>query len=96
MDTAFLIKDGPELFNYLKFPPDSENIVPGAHVRQALYKSSPSLHRFSVSSMRSAIHSLYKKTAEAVLPPLSKSQYEEKRVCTRQHLLPRKRPCLAG
>jgi hypothetical protein len=30
--------------------------------------------------MRNAIHSIYKKTAEAVLPPLSKSQFEEKRV----------------
>jgi hypothetical protein len=30
--------------------------------------------------MRNAIHGIYKKTAEAVLPPLAKSQFEEKRV----------------
>lgn len=30
--------------------------------------------------MKAAIHGLYKKTAEAVIPPLSKSQFEEKRV----------------
>eukprot|EP00879_Flechtneria_rotunda_P009568 GHRR01010014.1.p1 GENE.GHRR01010014.1~~GHRR01010014.1.p1 ORF type:complete len:240 (+),score=76.98 GHRR01010014.1:205-924(+) len=34
--------------------------------------------------MRNAIHSIYKKTAEAVLPPLTKSQFEEKRVLTPQ------------
>lgn len=30
--------------------------------------------------MKNAIHSIYKKTAEAVLPPLAVSQFEEKRV----------------
>jgi hypothetical protein len=30
--------------------------------------------------MRNAIHSIYKKTAEAVLPPLATSQFEEKKV----------------
>ena len=30
--------------------------------------------------MRNALHGIYKKTAEAVLPPLAKSQFEEKRV----------------
>ena len=29
--------------------------------------------------MRNAVHGLYKKAAEVVLPPLSKSQFEEKR-----------------
>lgn len=33
--------------------------------------------------MRNTIHNIYKKTAEAVLPPLSKSQYEDKRVRVR-------------
>ncbi|WIA09304.1 hypothetical protein OEZ85_008711 [Tetradesmus obliquus] len=37
--------------------------------------------------MRNAIHSIYKKTAEAVLPPLSKSQFEEKRVLTPQEFV---------
>eukprot|EP00878_Enallax_costatus_P003154 GHUV01003354.1.p1 GENE.GHUV01003354.1~~GHUV01003354.1.p1 ORF type:complete len:301 (+),score=98.44 GHUV01003354.1:117-1019(+) len=37
--------------------------------------------------MRNAIHSAFKKTAEAVLPPLSKSQYEEKRVLTPQEFV---------
>ena len=33
-----------------------------------------------MSNVRSAVHGLYKKAAEAVLPPLSKSAFEEKRV----------------
>jgi hypothetical protein len=37
--------------------------------------------------MRNAIHSIYKKTAEAVLPPLSKSQFDEKRVSGSTQLL---------
>ena len=36
--------------------------------------------RSTMGSVRNTLHSLYKKTAEAVLPPLSKSQFEEKRV----------------
>lgn len=32
--------------------------------------------------MRNAIHSLYKKTVETITPPLTKSQFEEKRVLT--------------
>mmetsp|Transcript_8738 Transcript_8738/g.18622 ORF Transcript_8738/g.18622 Transcript_8738/m.18622 type:complete len:301 (-) Transcript_8738:342-1244(-) len=35
-----------------------------------------------MSSMRNTLHSLYKKAAEAVLPPLTKSQFDEKRVLT--------------
>jgi hypothetical protein len=29
--------------------------------------------------MRNAVHNLYKKAAEAVIPPLAKSQFDEKR-----------------
>lgn len=37
--------------------------------------------------MRNAIHSIYKKTAEAVLPPLATSQFEEKKVLTPQEFV---------
>jgi len=37
--------------------------------------------------MRNAVHGLYKKAAEVVLPPLSKSQFEEKRVLTPQEFV---------
>lgn len=59
-------------------------------LESARFSQAPAAACGDPAAMRNAIHSIYKKTAEAVLPPLAKSQFEEKRVSKGYHAsLPR-------